>query len=160
MVDPLLLLFKKHNTWKSIVINFGCNKDTAEDLVQEMYIKIKRKVDEGSDIMFSENEINYYYIFKTLNTLFLDLKKKEKKVRFENIDDFKVEEDVIVNYDKYYFALQEELNNLHWYNKKVYELIEGGESISSLSRKTNISYYSLYNTYRKVKQELKNKLKL
>jgi Mor family transcriptional regulator len=44
---------------------------------------------------------------------------------------------------------------MYWYDAKVYEIIEGGESISELSRKTNISYYSLYNTYRKVKEKLK-----
>ena len=40
-------------------------------------------------------------------------------------------------------------------NKKVYELIEGGESIAQLSRKSGIPYYSLYNTHKKVKEKLK-----
>jgi len=83
MDDILTLLFKKHKDWIKIVKGFGCNKDTAEDLVQEMYIKIKRKVDNGLDIMFTEKEVNYYYIFKTLNSLFLDLKKKKKNINFK-----------------------------------------------------------------------------
>ncbi len=33
-------IFKKHNDWVDIVQTFGCNKETAEDLVQEMYLKI------------------------------------------------------------------------------------------------------------------------
>ena len=43
MDDILTLLYKKHQDWIMIVRGFGCNKDTAEDLVQEMYIKIKKK---------------------------------------------------------------------------------------------------------------------
>ena len=29
--------------------------------------------------MYNDNEINYYYIFKTLRTLFYDLKRKGKE---------------------------------------------------------------------------------
>lgn len=160
MADPLISIYRKHSEWVAIVQRFGCNKDTAEDLVQEMYIKIKRKLDEGADIMFSETEVNYYYVFKTLNTLFLDLKKKEKNIYFENVDDVQIEVDDKVNYATIYALVQEELSNFHWYDQKVYELIEGGESIQSLSDKTNIGYHSLRNTYIKVKKKIKKKLNL
>ena len=66
-------LFKKHKTWVDIVSSFGCNKVTAEDLVSEMYIKIQVKLEKGLDISY-EDEVNYYYVFKTLRTLFIDLK--------------------------------------------------------------------------------------
>ena len=44
---------------------------------------------------------------------------------------------------------------MYWYDKKVYDIIDSGTNISELSRKSNISYYSLYNTYKKVKEKLK-----
>lgn len=160
MDDILTLLFKKHKDWIKIVKGFGCNKDTAEDLVQEMYIKIKRKVDKGLDIMFTEKEVNYYYIFKTLNSLFLDLKKKEKNIYFQSIEDLNMTMEEKIKYTETYSIVKKELQNFHWYDQKVYELIEGGESVASLSKKTNISYYSLYNTYKKVKKKLRNKIKL
>jgi len=160
MDDILTLLFKKHKDWIKIVKGFGCNKDTAEDLVQEMYIKIKRKVDNGLDIMFTEKEVNYYYIFKTLNSLFLDLKKKEKNIYFQSIEDLNMTMEEKIKYTETYSIVKKELQNFHWYDQKVYELIEGGESVASLSKKTNISYYSLYNTYKKVKKKLRNKIKL
>jgi len=47
---------------------------------------------------------------------------------------------------------------MYWYDKKVWEIIESGESIAELSRKSGIPYYSLYNTYKKVKQKLKKLL--
>ena len=160
MDDILTLLFKKHKDWIKIVKGFGCNKDTAEDLVQEMYIKIKRKVDNGLDIMFTEKEVNYYYIFKTLNSLFLDLKKKKKNIYFQSIEDLNMTMEEKIKYTETYSIVKKELQNFHWYDQKVYELIEGGESVASLSKKTNISYYSLYNTYKKVKKKLRNKIKL
>ena len=36
-------IFKKHKVWVDIVCSFGCNPQTAEDIVQEMYIKIHKK---------------------------------------------------------------------------------------------------------------------
>ena len=34
----------EHKKWINIVKSFGCNKETAEDIVQEMYIKIQKKL--------------------------------------------------------------------------------------------------------------------
>ncbi len=54
--------------------------------------------------------------------------------------------------------VMETLEDLYWYDRKVFELLDGEMSVSELSRNTGISYYSLYNTYKKVKQILKERL--
>jgi hypothetical protein len=160
MINFLSEIFKKHKIWIDIVCTFGCNKETAEDIVQEMYIKIDKKIKNGLDINFGKNDYNYYYIFKTLKTLFLDLKRKEAKVKTIDIDTAtKYLSDIDNrNYDVVYQNVQNQLNKMYWYDKKVYEIIESGESIAKLSRKSGIPYYSLYNTYKKVKQKLKKLL--
>ena len=38
--EVITLIAKKHNTWVDIVTTFGCPKRIAEDITQEMYIKI------------------------------------------------------------------------------------------------------------------------
>ena len=140
-------------------MTFGCNKATAEDLVQEMYIKIMRQLQKDTDIMFNKNEENYYYIYKTLYSLFIDLKRKESKIQFRPIEEIMhLQESEYVNFDEILTNVNSELERQFWYDKKVYEIIDNGESISELSRKTNISYYSLYNTYKKVKKILKQLL--
>ncbi len=162
MSKELKIIAKKHKQWVEIVITFGCNKDTAEDLVQEMYIKIKKILDKKQDIMFNENEENYFYIYKTLKSLFLDLKRKEKKVKIYPIED--LHKDLVdtdyVDYENILNSVQDELGKQFWYDKKVYEIIDDGETISELSRKTKISYYSLYNTYKKVKKILRKYINL
>tara|TARA_R110000796_G_C14205070_1_gene392404 strand:+ start:22 stop:501 length:480 start_codon:yes stop_codon:yes gene_type:complete len=155
--ETIKKLYAKHNTWVDIVSSFGCNKVTSEDLVSEMYIKIQLKIEKGLDINFIDDEINYYYIFKTLRTLFIDLKRKEKNIKFQEIDDC----DFISHdapYDSTYSDIQYELDKQYWYDKKIFEIINEGMSIASLSRKTGIRYYSLYNTYTKVKEKLKKLL--
>jgi lambda repressor-like predicted transcriptional regulator len=47
---------------------------------------------------------------------------------------------------------------MYWYDRKVYEIIEEGETLAELSRQSKIQYYSLYNTYNKVKKKLKKLL--
>ena len=81
--DPKALekIFEKNDQWIDIVKSFGCNRDTSQDIVQEMYFKVQKRLEKGTDIQYSEDDINYYYIFKVLRSLFLDLKRKESKVQ-------------------------------------------------------------------------------
>jgi len=150
-------IFEKNDQWIDIVKSFGCNRDTSQDIVQEMYFKVQKRLEKGTDIQYSEDDINYYYIFKVLRSLFLDLKRKESKVQIVELGEIENCE-LDINYEDAYEAVTEEINTLFWYDRKVYEITDGGKSISELSRQTNISYYSLYNTYKKVKNKLKHLL--
>ena len=147
----------KHKEWIDIVLSFGCDQETSEDIVQEMYIKIQLKLEKGLDIMYDEKEINYYYIFKTLKTLFYDLKRKGKNIKIVSLDEIQLTTSD-VNYKEPYDKIQEELSKMFWYDRKVFEIINSGESIAEFSRKSLIHYYSLYNTYNKVKSKLKKLL--
>ena len=164
-MEVLELLYKKHKDWCDIVESFGVNPDTAEDIVMEMYIKLDKQVKAGTNVMYNETEINYYYVYRALRNLFLDLKKKESLYDVVSWGDLseKLKADyrseIIVDYDKLYEKFNKELESLYWYYRKVFELIDSGESFQNLSDKTTISYYSLYNTYRKVKKHLKSIIK-
>ena len=147
----------KHNEWLSIVLSFGCKPEIAEDIVQEMYIKIQLKLEKGLNIMYNEKEINYYYIFKTLKSLFYDLKRKGKNITIVSIDDIHLTTSDI-NYEEPYKKIENELSKMFWYDRKVFEIINEGESIAEFSRKSKIHYYSLYNTYNRVKNKLKKLL--
>jgi len=157
--DILTKVFNKHKIWIDIVISFGCNRETAEDITQEMYIRLSRKLNEGLDINFGDDDYNYYYVFKILKSMFLDLKRKESKINVINIDDCykeKLQQDV--DYDVKYELIKQELDKMYWYDRKVYEILDNGDSVAALSRKTHIPYHSLYNTYRKVIERLKKLL--
>tara|TARA_R110000782_G_scaffold176586_1_gene267590 strand:- start:128 stop:640 length:513 start_codon:yes stop_codon:yes gene_type:complete len=165
----MILVAKKHETWVDIVSTFGCSRTVAEDITQEMYYKIQVQVEKGLDIMYND-EINYYYIFKTLKSLYLDLQRRSKNISIISFDDTNVHNDnrqVIlptnfveqdVNFQESYDIITEELNKMYWYDRKVFEIINGGTSIAELSRQSKIQYYTLYFTYTKVKKKLKDLL--
>ena len=149
------LLFQKNNDWIEICKSFGLDDETAKDLVQEMYIRIQLKIENDKlDISYND-EINYYYIFKTLRSMFIDLYRKKKRVTIvRNLTEYR-KSDVYVDYDEKYKQIQDQLDKMYWYNKKVFEIVNSGTSIAELSRKSGIPYYSLYNTYKKVVDKLK-----
>ena len=151
-------IYKDHNKWINTTLKFGCTKEEAEDIVGNMYVIIGTMLKKGLNISYGD-EVNYYYIYLTLKTNFLQLKNrqtKEKKVSLDLV--LELAESDYIDFDEVNDVILDELDSVHWYDKKVYELIENGYSITELANKTNISYHSLYNTYRKTKQKLKNKI--
>ena len=79
MVSVINIIAKDHKRWITIAKSFGLEED-AEDLVQDMYIKINQwKGKYDKTLMFNETEVNQYFIFKVLRNLFLDKIKKQKK---------------------------------------------------------------------------------
>jgi len=151
-------IYKDHNKWINTTLKFGCTKEEAEDIVGNMYVIIGTMLNKGLNISYGD-EVNYYYIYLTLKTNFLQLKNKQTKEKKVSLDlVLELAESDYIDFDEVNDVILDELDSVHWYDKKVYELIENGYSITELANKTNISYHSLYNTYRKTKQKLKNKI--
>jgi len=153
--------YQKHKTWISICKSFGLDYPTSEDLVMEMYIKLDYITKKGTDITYNKDELNYYYIFKILYTMFLQLKKKRDRVNFidqEMLQNIEGQEQV--HFQEIEKRFNNEFSQLHWYDQKVFEIVASGTKIAELSRKTQITYISLYNTYTKVKKLLKKKMGL
>ena len=82
----LILIAKKNDIWIDIVKTFGLTQTEAEDVVQDMYIKIQIKLESGTNIMYGE-EINYYYIYKSLKSVAFDFIRKQDKIITISLDD-------------------------------------------------------------------------
>ena len=65
------ILAEKHNDWGNMAKSFGISKEDANELVQQMYIRITDYVVDVKRILFNESEINTYYIYVTLRNLYL-----------------------------------------------------------------------------------------
>ncbi len=155
MKTPVEIAYQKHNKWIDIVKTFGGLKQTeVEDLVQTMYMLLIQNSQKGVDYMYNDTEVNYWYVYRILRGLYVDLIRKKAKVKLIEFEDIEISEEDHNNYQMVYEKIQSVLKDMYWYDRKVFEIIEEGTNISELSRKSNISYYSLYNTYKKVKKIL------
>tara|TARA_R100000908_G_C3738024_1_gene135283 strand:+ start:737 stop:1231 length:495 start_codon:yes stop_codon:yes gene_type:complete len=161
-LTTLQKIASKHKDWYRVVKSFGCEGDKCEDIVQEMYLKAHTLISNGTDISYGD-EINHFYIYRILRSLFIDLCRKEAKITKVNVDYLEkfVEEEEVKEYKDIEGKMKEldtVLDGVYWYDRKVFDLISSGMSIAELSKKTNISYYSLYNTYKNVKTLIKQNI--
>jgi hypothetical protein len=177
MDNILDALSKKHSTWLKYVISFGCNKELAEDFVQDMYIKIfDYSLKKDNDLMFNEEEVNYFFIYVTLKNMYFDhLRSLKKTIKVEINCDFQDEEndynEEVFNYresllNKWIQKIDIQIYNIKEYNdeksqlyyiKFIFEKVfVEKKSISELSKVLGISYWSIRNTAKIIKNQIKN----
>ena len=179
MANILDVLFLKHSTWITYVKSFGCPDDIAEDFVQEMYIKIfnySQKKD--NDLMYDQNEVNYFFVYVTLKNMYYDnLRKKKNLITVDLSDDFIQDESEYTEGDfnlkndavcLWIDKLNKDIELISEYNRKkanllyikfIYQKIFVEQmSVSELSREVGITYWSLRNTMLIIKDQIKNEI--
>ena len=154
----LKLLSKDHAKWLRIVKSFGLEED-AEDLVQDMYLKIYNLDNRYIDtIMFNEEEVNHYFIFRILRNMFLDKCKKKKyttSIEVTSVEPISLDQNY--EYKQLLDLVNKEIDTWHLYDKRIYDLVLlGGFNMMELSRRTNIDYDAIRRTRLKLEKWLKN----
>mgnify|MGYP000500913494 CR=1 FL=1 len=86
--------------------------------LQNEFKKLKRAL-KGQD-----DDLNYYYIWKILYTMFLQLKKKQSKVNYIGTEILQnIEGSQEVEFKKMEEKFNDEFEKLHWYDQKVFEIV-------------------------------------
>lgn len=165
-MEIIKLIYSDHKKWINTSKKFGCTLEEAEDIVSQMYLILSKAVYKGLDISF-EDSYNYFYVYRTLKTSFLKLKNKQKKENSISLDYLKESVDFnIIACEEIDFIKSKEIvdnylvNNIDYYSRNIYQIIESGKSFVELSKQSGIDYYHLYNSYQSVKKELKKQLDL
>lgn len=159
--------------------SFGA-KDHAEDIVQEVYIRLLDKADKEK--LFNDGKLNKAFIYFALRNTWIDIKRKqrsnrENKNRIELVyfkqykNDPKYKEDnflsmesdesnTMQHYNKYEIILNkinEEIDSWHWYDSMLFkEYVSSGKSIRTLAKETKISRDSIFQTLKNCKTRIKN----
>jgi len=182
------MLYKKHKLWLKYLHNMGCPADLCEDITQEMYIKIDSYLKKNKNSIRYKDDINIYFIYLTLRSLYTDYVRKSNKIKMIEFEDYMLEkkqqttdqENNIIDID----TRQQVIND--WYNDKSYlDLLEKDNistvnytkdelekyylrrifkevffenvQISKLAKDTNITYWSLRNTIKIIKKQIRKK---
>ena len=157
-MKTLELVYKDHKKWINTTKKMGCTQEEAEDIVGEMYFKVGELVIKGLYPYYGD-EINYFYIYRALRNTFINFRNKQKKMNNVSLDNaLELEDGEYIDFESENEKIKEALEKMHWYDKKVYNMLQDEYSIRELSKKTGITYHSLYNTFRKVKEELKREI--
>ena len=165
-----------HSLWMKCCINFGCNYQDAQDIVQDMYLKIS-KIEDKDKFRYGKDGVNKYYIYLTLKNLFIDTKRK--KLLNNSLE---LNEQLDLPYDENYdlakdIALEDIINDIRQdlstksqFSQKLFELYyriaihsnvsyltKDKYSIQKLADDANVTKYSIFTHLKEIKDELKEK---
>lgn len=162
-------LAKSHNDWLRMVLGFGANPSIAEDIVQDMYLKIHGMVERGKDITYGDDDVNRFYIYLTLKSLHGDYYRQKNKITIYSTDDNPEENkyDSISSKDEYnsveqeafektYAKIMTVLNKLplsdnYPYFKNIFIGYNTRNlSMRRMAKETGINVNSIFNTLTKV----------
>ena len=143
--------------------SFGCDDESANELVQEMYVKVMRKhADTSYKIMYSETEINTYYVYIALRNLYLDGFHKYRQSNHLPINDSIDREYNEPNLQKEMTLksliekIESTVSDWYWYDKKMCDIhFYGNKSMRRIAKETKISLSSIFNTLSNGKEKVR-----
>jgi DNA-directed RNA polymerase specialized sigma24 family protein len=160
----LSIVAEQHDEWVRIVKSFG-ERNFAEDIVMESYIALTKYA--KPEQIIKNGKVSRGYMYFTLRSLFYQYYNKKKKYKKIRLDDHEQtwqlqHEDNIEEqqaYHKICTMIDEVSEDWHWYDKKMWKLYSQTDmSIRKLAEETNISWVSIFNTLKNLKQDIKNKI--
>lgn len=171
MVELIDRLAEKHEAWVHMAMSFGVTEESANEIVQEMYIRVTKYVDDPERIMYNEKELNNYYIYVTMRNLFLSNFHKGKKrnhystedindelINFSNVSD--VSDEYEDSFDALINKIEDVVDSWYWYDKKLWNIhFKNKMSMRRISRETRISLSSIFNTLSNGKKKIRENSK-
>lgn len=140
-------LSKKDALWRKVALNICKDKQLADDLVQDMYLKLHD----------CKKQINDFYVVIVLRNLFLDTIKQKNKKKHVDIDSFyNLESNVST------FEMDDEetkiVNEMYWLAKGYFEL-SYDMSLREMAKELNTNYMYIYRTMIKANSKWQEKRK-
>lgn len=145
------ILCKNDKRYRELAFSITGNKRDADDLVQNMYLKLMNSKKES----FTDG-----FVYVVMNHMFIDAKRKKKKEICESdIQGYKelfVSEDC--NESELLTLFKQELDNLDYISREL--AIEGTyTSIRKLADKYEVNYMNVWRKQQEAKSILKHKFK-
>lgn len=146
----LQTLSKNHPEWLRIALHICKDEYLAQDLVQEMYLKLHKYP--------PKKEINNFYIYVTIKHIYYDHLKDEQQ--YTDINErilTQPEDNTQQAYHHILDRLDEELDNLHWYDRQLI-LKRQEKSPRVIQMETKINHRHIYRNCQKTEEELRERL--
>ena len=167
-------LSKRNKEWFKIALSICKDESLAKELVQEMYLRLKKYI-KDIDHITVDGKISSLYIYVTIRNLYYKHQNKRKKnivFQYKDYDSFDDSENI--NYDfcssieddiesidmeeahkKIMDNILKEVSTWHWYDEKLFKLyFFTDKSLRNIASETRISLTSIYNSCKNYKQIL------
>lgn len=171
-------LGRKHELWVAMALNMGVPPSLAEDLIQEMYLRLHKYVKDESKVYYKDTgTINRFYVWTTIRNMWMSAKTYKAKngtIYLEDLSDYSTdylhinnqvtydsrEIEAIEAYDKLFDKIIKLVDDWdHWYDRKLFGLYYLSDmSMRDIAAKTNISLTSIFNSCKNYKNKITNEL--
>jgi DNA-directed RNA polymerase specialized sigma24 family protein len=143
-------LAKRDKDWRKMAFHICKSHDTADDIVQDMYLKFANY----------DKKVNDFYIYFAIKSIWLDKLKDKKTKTVELIDN------CYTFADTYDFELDEikeitlkKVKQLPFFERELLKVTTQEMSQRELSRQTGINLLVIQKTVKKTKEQLWEDLK-
>ena len=156
---------KYHSSWVSTVKAHG-EKEFAEDIVQEMYLKVHKYTD-PKKIFSSDGKLKKGYIFFVLKSILFTFKNEKNKIKKTSLDAVAykmIDEPNFYDsaYEVFINKMDNEIESWHWYDAQMFNLYKSEYkrelSLRKIAKATDISWVSIHNTIKRCREKLVDKL--
>lgn len=141
-------LAKRDKDWRRMALQICGDKMTADDLVQDMYLKF-------ADY---DKELNDYYVFFAIRSIFLDsIKKRKLDIVSNEIDNLSLlDNEYCLERDFFETEIIKQIEALPYFERET-ALVSQVISQRELARQSEIPFETINKTIKKTKQQLKEK---
>lgn len=158
----------KHDWLLQCAYNLTQNKNDADDLIGDLFLRLA-EMDEAkiNKMIFLNRELNLFYIFKMIKSMFINQQKKNSQQTFVDIDNHlhqveseEYDENADNEFEELFKQTMDAMNDLHWFDRKMLETyIHEDHSIASLSNATKISKSTIFTSLKNSKTHIKEYVK-
>jgi len=147
---------KYHHEWLKIATYY--TNDHAEDIVQEMYLRV---ADVDPDRIFQDGKLKKNFIYTVIRNLCLDYHRaKDRVIKVDFLEDTEATEICTQSEEQHQQHLEicEKLRQEHFYYETLYLIYTSSDNPSyrDISEKTGISLMTIYSDMKKIKQIIKD----
>lgn len=159
--EILSRLYRKHTSWVLMAERMMplCYSMTAEDVVQEVYLKIYQELRDKklkSTTIIIDGQPNYAIVYLRIRNIIVDMTRSEKSSIPLSTD---IEDKEVESAAEFYEKIDGVIEGFQWFHKKMFKLYSKEfRSIRKLSEATKISYKTVFKTVKECKEEIKRKI--
>lgn len=153
---------KRHDYWVGLAIKLGSPPHLAEDIVQDMYLRLD-KYASPKQVLNESGEVNDFYVFVTLrNTLRMSVKSEAKNIPVSEFLYGQQDEEVDLpkeeGFSKLMKKIHDEADSWGNYHSKLFNLyFRTDNSMRDISKGTKIGLTHIYNNLKSYREIIQDK---
>jgi len=137
--------------------------DIASDIVQMVFLRLLELEQEGRTNFYEGDSLSFFYVYRSCINTALKYQRTKKRIQKVDIDD--LENHSYESYpeereamEKLIDMMEQELEDMHWYDSKMIRIHMEGNSMNKIHRETNIGLTSIKNTIKNGKAKIYDKI--